>query len=159
MKFDKKINKFFENYRVVNSGIIIINYKKSEPSILLLERKDHKHWELPGGKVDLKDKINGSKIDTLRNAALREVKEETGIYLKNKLSDMKPFYIDFISPEGKKRRSYNFIAFSNKYPVLEKGFSDWEYVPLSDLKKYKLAPNVIILEKRIKRGLFNKLNK
>jgi len=159
MKYNKIKCKFFEDDRVVNSGIIIINNKKSEPAILLLERKDHKHWELPGGKVEFKDKINGSKIDTLKNAALREVKEETGIYLKNKLSDMKPFYIDFISPEGKKRRSYNFIAFSNKYPVLEKGFSDWEYIPLSNLKKYKLAPNVIILDKRIKKGLFNKFNK
>ena len=159
MRYNKIKSKFYENNRVVNSGIIIVNHKKSEPSILLLERKDHKHWEIPGGKVELKDKINKSKFDTLKDAALREVKEETGIYLKNKLSDMKPFYIDFISPEGKKRRSYNFIAFSNKYPVLEKGFSDWEYIPISNLKKYKLAPNVIILEKLIKKGLFNKLNK
>jgi len=157
MKYNKLKCKFFEDDRVVNSGILILNNKNSELSILLLKRKDYKDWEIPGGKVELKDKINKNKIDTLRNAALREVKEETCINLKGKIENIKPFYIDFTSPEGKKRRLYNFIAFSSKYPVLEKGFCDWEYILLSQLKKYKLAPNVIILVEMIKKGLFNKL--
>jgi len=158
MKYNKSINKFIEEDRPVNSGVIIINNKLTEISILLLKRKDHKHWELPGGKVELKDKINNSKITTLKNAAIRETKEETNINFKNKLEKIKPFFIDFYSPDKKKRRSYNFIGLSNKYPVIEHGFSDWEYIPLSKLYKYKHAPNVLILNKMIKSGLFKKFN-
>ncbi len=156
MKYNTVKCKFVENKRVVNSGIIIINKQNEKSSILLLKRKDHKHWELPGGKVDLRDKLNHSKFDTLKNAAIRETKEETNINCKNKLSNLKPFFIDFISSEGKKRRSYNFVAFSNKVPKLEKGFSDWKYIQLSAFSKYKLAPNVIILDDMIKKGLLDK---
>ncbi|GEM_PF-2163860 len=158
MRFDKSINKFIEDKRIVNSGVIVLNKSEdNELSMLLLKRKDYLHWELPGGKVELKDKKNNSKINTLKCAAIREAREEIGINFRNKLERIKPFYIDFISPGNKRRRSYNFIAFSSRYPVLENSFSDWKYVPISEFKKYKLAPNVIKLEKLIKIGLFNKL--
>jgi 8-oxo-dGTP pyrophosphatase MutT (NUDIX family) len=157
MKFDKSLNKFIEEGNMVNSGILIIKKSNNLTSILLLKRKEHKHWELPGGKVELKDKSNNSKYSILKNAALREVKEEINIDFKNKLLDFKPFCIDFKSPDGKKRRSYTFISLYNKLPkYFENNFIDCKYILINNLKKCKLAPNVIILDKLISKGFLDK---
>ena len=157
MRFDKKINKFVEDNRLVNSGILVINNSKEISSMLLLKRKGHKHWEIPGGKVELEDRINRSKYTTLKNAALREVKEEINTNFKNLLEDTKPFFIDFTSPDNKKRRSYNFISLYNKdFKKIEKGFSDWKYIPVNKLNKFNLAPNVKILFNFIQKGKLNK---
>jgi len=157
MKYDLNLKKFVENGRIVNAGILIIKFNKDVMSILLLKRKDHKHWEVPGGKVKLLDRINNSKYTTLENTALREVKEEIGINFKNKLEPIKPFFIDFKSPDNKKRRSYHFISIYDKLPKhTEDIFSDCKFIPVDKLNKYKLAPNVVILSEMIVDGTLNK---
>lgn len=145
MKYNKLQDKYFEEKRVVNSGIIIINKDK----ILLVERKDKKHWELPGGKVKFID-AGKTKKETLRNAAIREVKEE--VNLKPKILHYSPFYIDFVTPDKVKRRSYNFIAQSSKVPKINEKhiFSNVKYVAVSKLEKYNLAPNVKTLKELFK---------
>lgn len=151
MKYDKQQDKFIEENRVVNSGIIIFNKDK----ILLIKRKDKKHWELPGGKIKLIDS-GKTKKETLKNAAIREVFEE--VNLKPKILNYSPFYIDFTTPDNVKRRSYNFIAESSKIgKIKEKNiFSDIKYISVIDLdtNKYNLAPNVITLKELFKTCLF-----
>jgi len=149
MKYNKLQEKYFEDERVVNSGIIIFNKDK----ILLVERKDKKHLELPGGKVKLLDS-GKTKKETLRNAAIREVFEE--VHIKPEILNYSPFYIDFETPDKIKRRSYNFIAISNKEPkITEKHiFSTAKYIAVKDLEKYNLAPNVITLKELFKTCLF-----
>ena len=152
IKYNKEKNKFFEEKRVVNSGIIIFNKDK----ILLIKRKDKKHWELPGGKVKLIDQ-GKTKKDTLKNAAIREVFEEVGLKPRI-ITRYSPFYIDFTTPDNVKRRSYNFIAESSKIgEIKEKNlFSDIKYFSVLDLDKgkYRLAPNVITLKELIKTDFF-----
>lgn len=149
MKYDKLKEKYFEDGRVVNSGIIIFNKDK----ILLVERKDKKHWELPGGKVKFLDQSK-TKKETLRNAAIREVFEEVNI--KPKILHYSAFYIDFETPDKIKRRSYNFIGESTKpAKITEKTmFSNAKYIAVKDLEKYKLAPNVKTLVEVFKTCLF-----
>lgn len=150
MKYNKIEEKYFEAGRVVNSGIIIFNKNK----ILLVERKDKKHWELPGGKVKLLD-AGKTKKETLRNTAIREVKEE--VNLKPKILDnYSPFYIDFVTPDKVKRRSYNFIGLSTKEPKISEKhiFSNAKYIVVKDLEKYNLAPNVKTLRELFKTCLF-----
>ncbi|MFA5745516.1 MAG: NUDIX hydrolase [archaeon] len=150
MIYNKTEKKYFEDGRVVNSGIIIINKNK----ILLVERKDKKHWELPGGKVKFTDK-GKTKKETLRNAAIREVKEE--VNLKPKILDKySPFYIDFVTPDKVKRRSYNFIANLTKEPKIKEKhmFSGAKYIAVSELSKYNLAPNVKTLQEMFNTGFW-----
>jgi len=150
MKYNKLEEKYFEEGRVVNSGIIIFNKDK----ILLVERKDKKHWEIPGGKVKLID-AGKTKKETLKNAAIREVKEE--VNLKTKILDYySPFYIDFVTPDKVKRRSYNFIAQSSKEPKINEKhiFSNAKYIAVSELEKYNLAPNVKTLKELFKTCLW-----
>jgi 8-oxo-dGTP pyrophosphatase MutT (NUDIX family) len=125
MKYNLNLKKFMEDGRIVNSGILIVRFDKEDISILLLKRKDHKHWEIPGGKVELFDRINNFKYTILKNTAIREIKEEIGIDFTNKLENIKPFFIDFTSPDNKKRRSYNFISFYDSLPKqIENNFSE-----------------------------------
>ncbi|HRS42785.1 MAG TPA: NUDIX hydrolase [Candidatus Diapherotrites archaeon] len=149
MKYNKLLDKYLEDERVVNSGIIIFNKDK----ILLIERKDKKHWELPGGKIKLLD-AGKTKNVTLKNAALREVFEEVNI--KPKILKYPPFYIDFETPDKIKRRSYNFIGESTKQPrITEKHvFSKAKYVAVKDLEEYNLAPNVKTLVELFKTSFF-----
>lgn len=149
MRYNKLQGNYLEDGRVVNAGIIIINKDK----ILLIERKDKKHWEIPGGKLKLID-AGKTKKETLRNAAIREVFEEVNI--KPNILHFSPFYIDFTTPDKVKRRSYNFIARSTKVPkITEKYvFSKAKYIAVKDLEKYNLAPNVITLKEVLKTCLW-----
>ena len=65
------------SHRLILSGCFIINTKQE---ILLLHRRDHAHYETPGGKVDLTDCVDGYNIteDDLLRTAERELYEELG---------------------------------------------------------------------------------
>ena len=72
MKFRKKDLKL-KNNKQNHSQVVLIN---EEGLILLVSRKnDHTSFSLPGGKVD--------EGETFEEAAIREVKEETGLDIKN----------------------------------------------------------------------------
>tara|TARA_R110000796_G_scaffold215732_2_gene331728 strand:+ start:2401 stop:2847 length:447 start_codon:yes stop_codon:yes gene_type:complete len=72
MKFKKKDLKL-KNNKHNHAQVVLIN---EEGLICLVSRKeDHKDFGLPGGKLD------GN--ETYEEAAIREVKEETGLTIKN----------------------------------------------------------------------------
>lgn len=61
------------NYSVSASGVIL-NANRTE--VLLIQRRDNGHWEPPGGIVETNE--------SLEAAAIREIKEETGLDVRVK---------------------------------------------------------------------------
>ena len=76
---------------------------KNDDKVLLLERPEDDFMggisELPSGKLE--------KNESIREALVREVKEETNLDLKNILKYLGSF--DYLSSSGKKTRQYNFL--------------------------------------------------
>ena len=126
--------------RIELSGCIVINEKKE---ILVLFRKKHGHYELPGGKVELNE--------TIEQAALRECKEETGVNLEL----IKYIGYEEFEIEEKKFRSHNFLAEikENEKPSVTEPhiFESIMWLNTNEYMKYNCASNV--------RSLCNKINK
>jgi len=59
-------------------------YKKERGKILILvaQHSQHHGWVFPKGLIDQKPKTKDKRLETKEEAALREVKEETGISAK-----------------------------------------------------------------------------
>jgi ADP-ribose pyrophosphatase YjhB (NUDIX family) len=112
------------------SGCVIIKDEK----ILLLLKKKHNHYELPGGKLE--------EGETLKWAALRETNEEIGCEVRLiKYIGYKEFYIN-----EKDYQSHNFLAeiIGDQTPVVEEKeiFENILWMPIKDYKKYNVASNV-----------------
>jgi len=122
----KKLKKFDNE---LAGGIV---FYKNEGIILLL-KKEHNHWEIPGGKV------NNNK-ENIKAAALREIEEEIGAKVKIEK------YVGFVDFEIKNKcyRSHVFICKANKKPKLNEPekFYAVGIFPLEKVEKLDLAPNV-----------------
>ena len=81
---------------LVNIGVSVIIFNQKQ-QVLLYQRKDLGWWGFPGGRVDNKE--------SLEFAALREVKEETG--LKVVLKNVSGIYL---KTKGKKNILFIFTA-------------------------------------------------
>lgn len=132
------------------SGCLIVN-DKSE--ILLLFRKDHKHYETPGGKVERSECVNFAKptLEELSNAALREANEELGNNIK--LSKLEYFgCVSFQIPDGRYAVAHKFVAklISGTPKIIEDNFERFDYLPIDILEFYNLSPDLKILVPRIK---------
>ena len=107
MIYNEQPNDFIPDIEVVGC---LVEYNNK---ILLLHRHDHKSqggkWGIPAGKIDKEDR---NEI----HAVLRELKEETGLVLKEKdLNFHKTFYV--IYPDKKYFYHYYKTKLDNKVDI------------------------------------------
>ncbi len=128
---------------------MIVNDKKE---ILLLYRKDHNHFETPGGKLELSDCKYPEKItiDDFIMAVKREVTEELGniVIEEPKLALSAEFEI----PDGRPAIVYKFLTkiISGKPEIQEtKLFSRLEWIPIKKIKEFPVAPDLKILADKL----------
>ncbi len=117
--------------RIQLSGCVIINDKEE---LLLLWKKKHQHYEFPGGKVE--------SGETLKQAAIRECKEELGVDVKIiKYIGYENFEID-----GKSFQSYKYLGVieNNQIPKVNEPdkFEKLFWLPIKEYRNYSCAPNV-----------------
>ena len=79
--------------RIEAGGGVIVDMSKGKPRYLLIHRPRYDDWSFPKGKLD-----SGEKH---RDAALREVKEETGLVC-DVLAKLSP--VNYITPNGNPKR-------------------------------------------------------
>lgn len=71
------------------AGGVVVDLSKNKPRYLLIHRPQYDDWSLPKGKLD--------SDETHRDAAIREVKEETGLVC-DVLDKLSP--VNYITPNG-----------------------------------------------------------
>lgn len=113
------------------TGCIILNESNQ---LLIIQRSDNLLWSSPGGTVD--------PGETVVEAIIREVKEESGLTIKN------PKYLGMCYSQVDKRgvtsvwADYSFIAFiadkDSKVTIQKDEVLDYKWVYLSDLCHYNL---------------------
>lgn len=125
------------------SGCLIFKDNK----VLLLFRNDHKHYETPGGKVE----VENPDMHDLKDAARRELKEELGVDAVK----MKYFgNIEFTLPDGREGIAHKFVTeISGEPEVKEEIFSRFEYLPVENLEEYPISPDLRLLLSKIKSHL------
>ena len=79
--------------RIEAGGGVIVDMSKGKPRYLLIHRPRYDDWSLPKGKLNAAEKH--------RDAALREVKEETGLVCEV-LAKLSP--VNYITPNGRPKR-------------------------------------------------------
>jgi len=79
--------------RIEAGGGVIVDMTKGKPRYLLIHRPRYDDWSLPKGKLNAGEKH--------RDAALREVKEETGL-LCEIVAKLSP--VNYITPNGNPKR-------------------------------------------------------
>lgn len=132
---------------MILSGCLIINDNKE---LLLLHRKDHDHWETPGGKVeDTKEAIPTRK--ELRNNAIREVFEELGTDIM--IAELEYFEnVSFKAPNGKKAIAHKFFTWIIEgTPIIAEPetFDKLEYIPIDKLEEYPVSPDLKLFLPRL----------
>jgi len=132
----KPIRKAVRCYLIDNNKVITIKYKKGN--------KKEDYYDIPGGKIE-----NGELPE---QTAIREMKEETGIEIKN------PKYKGNIIVEYPDR-IYDFDIFiTNNYKgepqEFEENTSEWIDIKTL-LQKEKILSNLMILNKFFIKGLIN----
>ena len=139
-----------EKGKVVLVSNLVIN---DNNEVLLLFRKDHKHFETPGGKPkpeECKNPENPS-IDELKKAAERELHEELGENVK--VQGMELFEsVNFTIPDGRKAVTHKFVTKISGRPVLNEPeqFSRIEWLPIERLEEFPVSPDLKILAPKLK---------
>jgi len=132
------------------SGCLVLNNKKE---ILLLYKDKWKHYETPGGKVDIDECSNPENptIEDLRKTAERELFEEVqGIIVQ----ELEYFgNIKFKIPNGREAVAHKFLAryLSGEPKVNEpETFSKVEWISIKELTKYNLSPDLMSMSDKLK---------
>lgn len=136
--------------KLILSGCLVIKDKK----VLLLYKKNHEHYETPGGKVNLDECSNREdpSEEDLRKAAERELYEELGSDIKVK--DLEYFgHADFVIPDGRLAIAHKFVTeiISGEPKLMEPDtFSKFDYLDISKLEEYPISPDLKLLLDKIK---------
>lgn len=115
------------------AGNIIIR----EHKILLLNREDEDHWDVPGGKV--KDE------ESPTNAAIREAEEE----IEAELTLEKPFYSGEFGQDGEIYLWHGYIAQieDNSFQLKNSDLSmEAKWCDIQSIKELELSPNLKMIE-------------
>ncbi|UCC21095.1 MAG: NUDIX hydrolase [Promethearchaeota archaeon] len=134
----------------IGVGILLIRNNQ----LLLVKRKfnpDAGYWSIPGGHLDL-----GEKIEV---AAVREASEETGFKVKvSRLAGI----IDKIMYDNEGKIEYHYVLINyfveqiegdkNQQPNAADDALEAHFVPFDQLKSYKLTESLIELLKQLKIG-------
>ena len=134
----------------IGVGILLIR----DNHLLLIKRKynpDAGYWSIPGGHLDLGEKV--------KKAAEREAYEETGFKVKAiELAGV----IDKIMYDEYGKIEYHYVLLNyfveqiegNAYqaPIPDDDALDAKFVPFGELKNYKLTDSLIELLKQLKIG-------
>jgi len=134
----------------VGVGILLVR----DNSLLLIKRKynpDAGYWSIPGGHLDLGEKV--------QVAAEREAYEETGFKVKvTKLAGI----IDKIMYDDNGKIEYHYVLLNyfveqidgrtDNPPNAQDDALDARFVPFTQLKDYKLTKSLIELLKQLKMG-------
>ncbi len=118
---------------IIASGPVIVEEEK----VLLNQHGDTEFWKFCGGKVE------DFSTDLIENAR-REVKEEMGIEIE--ILNETPFFL-----HTKKKVDYGSIDvilahyLAKRIGDIEPGndIREWKWIPLKELPKENLAPNII----------------
>lgn len=138
--------------KLILSGCLVINDKKE---ILLLYKKDHKHYETPGGKVRLNECSDPKDptIQDLAKTAERELYEELGDDIK--AEKLRYFgKVEFKIPDGRQAVAHKFLTkIIAGEPRLNEPdvFSKFDYLPISSLGDYSISPDLKLLLNKLKK--------
>lgn len=133
---DKPIRKAAKCYLVQDNKVVVTQYKKGN--------KKQGFYDIPGGKME--------ENETLEQAAIREMKEETGILVRN-LKQKGKMTIEY--PD----RIFSFIVFlAKEYEGEPQEFventAEWMEID-SLLKQEKILSNSMILDRFFRKGLLD----
>ena len=131
---EKPIRKAVRCYLIDDNKVVVTNYKKGD--------KKEGYYDIPGGKIEEGELPN--------QTAIREMKEETGIDIKN-LKKQGNMIIEYPN------RIFDFEVFiCKKYEgepqEFEKNTSEWIDINVL-LQKEKILSNIIILDRFFIKGL------
>ena len=138
----------------IGIGVMMVRDINEIPHLLLIKRKynpDAGYWSIPGGHLDLGEKV--------QDAAIREAHEETGFKTKvTKLAGI----INKIMYDNNGNIEYHYVLINyfikqiegdpNQPPIAADDALDAKFVPFNELKNYQLTESLIELLKQLKIG-------
>lgn len=133
---DKTIRKAVRCYLIKDNKVVVTKYKKGN--------KKEGYYDIPGGKIE--------DMELPEQTAIREVKEETGLKIKN-LNYKGNMIIEYPN------RIFDFDVFVCNYcegepQEFEENTSEW--IEINDLlQKEKILSNIMILDRFFIKGLVN----
>ncbi len=136
--------------KIILSGCLVVNERRE---ILLLYKKDHRHYEAPGGKVDLAECSNPDhpSIDDLARTAERELHEELGDAIR--VERLEYFgNVSFRIPDGRYAVAHKFLTrITAGTPILAEPdiFLKFDYLPINRLGDYPISPDLRVLLPRL----------
>ena len=121
--------------------VVTYYFKDSKPNYLILKRRLHwKGWEFPKGGVDL--------FESKKNAAIREVKEETGLKVLNVQKHKnhgkylyKKKFLDRTGIAGQTFSLYSAEAKDSKVKLDQKEHSSYKWLDFNKAQKILTYPN------------------
>ena len=137
--------------KIILAGCLVISDKRE---LLLLFRKDHGHYETPGGKMDLQECSNpeSPSISDLAKTAKRELHEELGDDIQ--VSDLEYFgCVEFKIPDGRLAIAHKFLTkiISGRPKINEPEiFTKFDYLPLDRLEVHPISPDLKLLLNKLK---------